>query len=413
MNRRNFLLGSAAMGMSAATHAMGIDSGGHLLNPCARLRPELRAHDLTQMAFADLSAKDVWDCHVHMLGMGESAGGAWVSPSMQSLWHPKLYAQFRFYLNASCVDAGRKNVDGDFLARLVALMEDFPPGYRAMLMAFDRMHDNNGHADLSRSAFYVPNRYVNEIAAQHRERFAWTASVHPYRDDAVEALSQAAMGGAVAIKWLPSAMGIDPASPRCHAFYEAMVKHHLVLITHGGEEKAVEGAAQHGFGNVLKLRSPLELGVRVVVAHCSSAGRDVDLDRGENGAEIDCFTLFERLMADRSYQGRLFGDISALPQTNRFQVLPKILRHREWHDRLLNGSDYPLPGVFPLFSVDALAGKGWIPVATGEHLKRVREANPLLFDFLLKRHLRIDGASFGREVFETARVFRLPSSASA
>ena len=413
MNRRNFLFASALLGAATAADAMRIDSGGHLFNPCARLSPELRSHELTQIAFADLDVQDVWDCHVHMLGMGESGSGAWVTPAMQSLWHPKLYAQFRFYLNASCVDPARKNVDGDFLARLVALMEDFPAGYRAMLMAFDRMHDAAGQADLSQSAFYVPNRYVSNIAAQHGERFAWTASVHPYRDDAVEALGQAAKEGAVAVKWLPSAMGIDPASPRCDRFYEAMVKHHLALITHGGEEKAVEGAALQGFGNVLRLRRPLELGVRVVVAHCASSGTDLDLDRGERGGEVECFSLFERLMAEKSYQGRLFGDISALPQTNRFKVFPKILQHREWGHRLLNGSDYPLPGVFPLFSVDAFVKKGWIAPAIGEHLKRVREANPLLFDFLLKRHLRIDGASFGREVFETARVFRQPASASA
>ncbi len=413
MKRRNFLLASAALGASAATHAMGIDSGGHPFNPCLRLSPELRNHELTQIAFADLTMQDVWDCHVHMLGMGESGGGAWVSPAMQSLWHPKLYTQFRFYLNASCVDTSRKNVDGDFLARLAALMEDFPPGYRAILMAFDRMHDAAGRVDLSQSAFYIPNRYVSGIAAQHSERFAWTASVHPYRDDAVEVLAESAKDGAVAVKWLPSAMGIDPASPRCDRFYEAMAKHHLVLITHGGEEKAVEGAAQHGFGNVLKLRRPLDMGVRVVVAHCASLGEDNDLDRGERAGEVECFSLFERLMADKSYQGCLYGDISALPQTNRFEVLPKILQHREWSDRLLNGSDYPLPGVFPLFSVDAFVKKGWIASATGEHLKRVREANPLLFDFLLKRHLRIDGASFGREAFETARVFRQPALASA
>ena len=160
------------------------------------------------------------------------------------------------------------------------------------------------------------------------------------------------------------------------------------------------------FRSVLKLRRPLESGVRVVIAHCASLGTDIDLDAGVNAAEVECFELFERLMAVREFEGRLFGDISALPQTNRFKILERILKHDDWAGRLLNGSDYPLPGVFPLFSIDAFVERNWLKAEVGEHLKRVREGNPLLFDFLLKRHLQIGGLKFGNAVFETARVFR-------
>jgi mannonate dehydratase len=72
----------------------------------------------------------------------------------------------------------------------------------------------------------------------------------------------------------------------------------------------------------------------------------------------------------------------------------------------MNGSDYPLPGVFPLFSVDAIVERGWLDERVGTHLKQVRQGNPMLFDFLLKRHLRIDGHSFSNATFESARVFR-------
>ena len=48
----------------------------------------------------------------------------------------------------------------------------------------------------------------------------------------------------------------------------------------------------------------------------------------------------------------------------------------------------------------------WLRPEVGDHLKLVRSTNPLLFDFLLKRHLRIDAIKFGRDVFETARIFR-------
>ena len=408
MNRRAFLgAGTAAIaGTALPASALRLDVGSRLFNPCNSLSSELRNHPLTLAAFEGLNLADVWDCHVHLLGLGESGGGAWVSPKMQSAWNLRLYAQYRFYLNAACVDPALKNVDRDYLVRLRSLMADFPAGVRAMVMAFDRTHDEAGNPQFDRSAFYLPNAYARDISAMYGARIGWVASIHPYRLDAVDAVAEAVKQGAVAVKWLPPAMGIDPASPLCKPFYDAMVKHDLPLITHGGEEKAVEGAHRPAFGNVLKLRRPLESGVRVVIAHCASLGTDIDLDAGVNAAEVECFELFERLMAVREFEGRLFGDISALPQTNRFKVLECILKHDDWAGRLLNGSDYPLPGVFPLFSIDAFVERNWLKAEVGEHLKRVREGNPLLFDFLLKRHLQIDGRQFGHAVFETARVFR-------
>ena len=408
MDRRQFLAGGSLIfaGVSVPAFALRLDEGSPVFNPCDKLSRTLRTHPLTLAAFDQLNAEDVWDCHAHLLGMGESGGGAWVTPKMQSFWRIRLYAQYRFYLNASCVNPGNKNVDRDFILRLTSLLSDFPSGYRAMVMAFDRTYGEDGVPQMDKSAFYSPNTNAGKIATQNPARLMWTASIHPYREDAAEAVADAAKNGAVAVKWLPPAMGIDPASTRCDRFYEAMVKHDLPLITHGGEERAVEGAHRPDFGNVLKLRRSLERGVRVVVAHCASLGEDIDLDRGPRAAPVSCFELFERLMAEREFEGRLFGDISALPQINRMVSLPRVLAHREWQQRLLNGSDYPLPGVLPLFSVNAFVERNWLSAEVGDHLKAIRGANPILFDFILKRHLSIDGQKFGREVFETARIFR-------
>lgn len=409
MNRRKFLSAvSAALAAShaAAAEAIRIDEGGRLFNPCGKLSDELRRHPLTQMAFDGLRSEEVWDCHAHLLGKGHGGTGAFVNPKMQSIWALRQYIQYRFYLGAACVTADSTTLDRDYVARLTALLNDLPTGYCAMLMAFDRTYDEAGRAVDAKSAFHLPNGYAAAVANANPQRLRWTASVHPYRSDAAAEVARAAQDGAVAVKWLPPAMGIDPASARCDAFYAAMAKFDLPLITHGGEERAVEGAHQPLFGNVLKLRRPLERGVRVVVAHCASLGRDIDTESGDRTSEVDAFALFERLMREPAYVGRLFGDISATPQTNRFTALERILRHRDWDERLLNGSDYPLPGVFPLFSVDAFTERGWITPEVGPHLQKVREANPLLFDFLLKRHLRIDGAAFSTSTFETARVFR-------
>jgi len=288
-------------------------------------------------------------------------------------------------------------------------MNEFPPGFRSMLLAFDEAHAANGMPMKGATAFHVPDRYAAQVAEHQSDRFLWVASIHPYRTDAVDALAEAVRGGACAIKWLPSAMGIDPLAPQCDAFYAALAKHDLPLISHAGHERAIKGAHQQHFGNPLRLRRGLEHGVRVVVAHCASMGEDLDAQ----GRTVESFSLFEQMMAEKRYQGRLYGDISALPQTNRAPYLERILAHPAWQGRLLNGSDYPLPGVMPLFSVAELVNRGWLGKDVGDHVRRVREYNPLIFDFLVKRHLRINGSRFDNQVFETARIFRRPSPVNA
>jgi mannonate dehydratase len=262
-----------------------------------------------------------------------------------------------------------------------------------------------GGADDEHSAIYVPNAYAREIARSCPMEFDWVASIHPYRDDAIDELARVIHDGAKAIKWLPPAMGIDPASPRCDAFYAALARADLPLITHAGEERAVAGTARGELGNPLRLRRALDAGVRVVVAHCATMGSDRDLDRGAHGPELESFALFARLMGERRYEGRLFGDLSALPQANRAAYLGPLMERSDWHGRLLNGSDYPLPGLMPAYSMDVLVSRGLLEPAAAPVLSEIRRHNPLLFDLVLKRHLRWRGRAFPQVVFHTRRFF--------
>ena len=181
----------------------------------------------------------------------------------------------------------------------------------------------------------------------------------PVSPRCIEQLEAAVEQGAP--KWLPAAMGIDPASKLCDPFYAALSRLDLPLVTHAGLERALRGADAQELGNPLRLRRALDHGVRVVVAHCASMGRDRDTDRGANGAAMDSFELFARLMDEPRYVGRLYGDISAMTQAARAgAALSHVIQREDWHARLLNGSDYPLPGVFPIYSVDYLVERGYI-----------------------------------------------------
>ena len=407
LKRRAFLAAGAAAAGVAGLAGWRFWPEQGFWNPCrAALPRHLAEHELVRAAWDGLEAAQVWDVHAHLVGTGDSGSGIEVNPRMDSLLNPGEYARKLFFLNAGCAHEAPGNVDRAYIERLHNLIDGMAPGSKLMLLAFDRSYDERGAPLPQSSAMYVPNAYVRDTARRHARYFEWVASVHPYRADCVQALEDARRDGARAVKWIPGAMGMDPASPLCDRFYAAMARLDLPLLTHAGLERALSGTDTQHYGNPLRLRRALEAGVRVVVAHCASMGQDIDLDRGAHGPQVDSFGLFARLMDEPRWQGRLFGDLSAMTQMNRAgPALVRVVGNEAWHGRLLNGSDYPLPGVMPLFSVDYLVALGLLPPDSAPVLKEVRSHNPLLFDFVAKRSLRAGGRRLPASAFETRRFF--------
>lgn len=405
LSRRRWLAALGAGALGALGWRLWPEEG--LWQDCGSplLPPTLAEHALLARVRDGIDGNRLWDVHVHLLGSGDSGSGAWFNPRMDSLWHPVEALQKAFYLNAACV-VREQGQDAAYLQRLRSLRAALPAGARLMLLAFDWHHDTGGRRVEAQSPFYVPNEYARRLARQSPDEFEWIASVHPYRADAVEALTDAARGGARAVKWLPSAQGMDPADPRCDRFYEALVRLRLPLLTHAGHELAVHGGRMQDYGNPLRLRRALDHGVRVIVAHCATLGTGIDLDRGPDGPALENFTLFSRLMDEPRYASQLYGDLAAVGQLLRSgESLRVLLQRRDWHARLLYGSDYPLPGVMPIFAPRRLAAQGLLTEAEAGFLSELRRVNPLLFDFALKRLLRVVGRGFDPVVFATRRVF--------
>ena len=406
MKRRRLLGLAAALGAGGIGAAWKLWPEQGMLNPClAGLPPRLAGHEVVRAAWEGIDATRVWDGHAHLAGIGDSGDGVWINPDSESPAHPLQFAQRVFFLNAGCANGAPGQVDRSYVERMRSLLDPMPPGAKLVLLAFDRVYTESGDLALGRSSFYVPDAYARAVAQRHPSRFEWAASIHPYRRDCVVALEAAAGQGARAVKWLPAAMGIDPGSALCDGFYSALARLDLPLITHAGLERAVHGSDTQEYGNPLRLRRALDHGVRVVVAHCASMDQDRDLDRGPNGPMVDSFELFERMMEMPRFFGKLFGDLSALPQRARAPALGRVIERTDWQSRLLNGSDYPLPGAMPLYSLDYFAERGFIERTTAPVLSEIRRYNPLLFDFVLKRHLVVAGKHFAASVFETRPFF--------
>lgn len=412
--RRHLLQGCCAalgaglfsgLGLSDAAKASEPEEAARLrapwLNPCLGPLPEsLARHERVQAAFEGLDATRLVDTHAHLLGTGDAGSGCTIHPSLTQWWHPLEVLRRRGILNASCVGPQAPSVDRAYVERLQRLARDFPAGARWWLFAFDSAHSDEGLPDPARTTFHVPDDYARSVAAAQADRFDWVASIHPYRLDALQALQRAVDGGARAVKWLPSAMNIDLRDRRSAAFAEAAASAGLPLIVHSGEELAVPGAGRDAFGNPLHVRHLLERGATVVMAHCGSLGQADDEDRPSR-TRVPAFDLFARLMDEGHHGRRLMGDLSALFQRNRRpEVWRAIVRNERWHDRLLHGSDHPLPGVMPLLSLPRLVRSDLLDESAVPLIEQIRQHNPLLADLMVKRELRSGSARLPAGVFE-------------
>lgn len=411
MKRRAFL--KLATGAAAAatltsckfTFEQGVYNACHVALPA-----HLAQHPLVIAAWEGIDPALVWDSHVHLFGNGRSGPGIWVSRDFDEGRSMGSKVRRAMFANGGCLGHDEAKWDARMVVRLTQLLDALPAGAKAMLLAFDFTYDDKGAQRQDLTTFSVSNRYAAKVAASRQDRFEWIASVHPYREDAVEELRWCKANGARAVKWLPPSMAIDLASPRCVPFYAALRELDLPLLTHVGQEMSVEGAHRQDLGHPLALRHPLDHGVRVIAAHCASLGSSPDWDAVPAGSAatapmVENFRLFARLMDEPRYAKLLHGDISATILYSRADYPADILRNAAWHGRLLNGSDYPLPGIMPIVSIDHFVRLGLLAESDVPVLRELREHNPLLFDFVLKRSLKSGGARFAPRLFETRRFF--------
>lgn len=365
-----------------------------------------------EACFADVDRAALWDVHVHLVGRGVGTR-AFVGQELTSRLSLWKNLQYEIYAAAAGLSTDPTTPDAAYLERLLALHRLANPQGKLVVLAFDQFVDEQGREVPEKSELFTPNEYVLEVARQSPDVIAG-ASVHPYRTDALERLARALDAGARAVKWLPNAMGIDPRDARCLPFYRVLAERKIPLITHTGEEQAVDAREAQALGNPARLWPALEAGVTVIASHVATTGACLDeqrtLEASHGAAGPSCFAVLRDMLRDPRTEGRLYADISAITQVNRAgDFLAEILADQALHARLVNGSDYPLPAIDPLVSTRYLERVGLLSADDRALCNEVFRCNPLLFDYVLKRKVRalVNGEErrFAPGVFETARLF--------
>jgi mannonate dehydratase len=364
-----------------------------------------RAREFVERCFEGLDRARVWDAHVHLVGLGAGGSGCRIHPSMQSHRHPLLRLQYDVY-RAAVGMRRKETADQDYVQGLLRQQQAANPSGKLLLLALDDVVDEDGTERPELTPMFTPGDYALRLAHEHPQ-LAAAVSIHPYRRDAVARLERAAEAGARAVKWIPNAMVIDPAAPRCDPFYRRIAALDLPLIVHTGKEYAMPVGEHQPLGDPLRLERALDHGVRVVASHAGGPGSfpDAAAPRGK----VASLDLFLRLFDDPQWEGRLYADISAITQINYpLRTARELLARPGSHHRLLFGSDYPLPAIRFLTPTRRLERAGLLDRTARARCDEVFAANPLLFDFVLKRSLRLERGGrterFAPGVFETARV---------
>ncbi len=287
------------------------------------------------------------DVHVHLAALPEGDNGCYISPQM--LRRPLS----RFIMWKFGIDIRRPaEANAFYLERLLRELARATLVEKAVVLALDGVYDAAGNLDKPRTDFLISNRYALDVARRHPDRLLAGVSINPQRRDALDELEGAAAGGAALVKVLPNAQCFDPAATRYLPFYRALARLKLPLLSHVGYEFSLAGRDQSA-GDPARLRNALEAGVTVIGAHGCS--------QGLFGYEPHLKTVREFV---RRYP-HFYLDASALTLPNRVDMLFILKRHPEIQERLLFGTDYPLP----VFAYPAI-GRGYGDAARANYFDR-------------------------------------------
>jgi len=324
---------------------------------------------------------DVIDVHFHVGLLGDRFP-EWGSPSS---WY-RRQLQFKAFLlytrvhqdelcDDKMMEKTLETIDGSRMDGVVCL-------------ALDPLYDEQGHRREDLSHMWVDNEYVLHLRRELPYRVLLGASVHPYDPNFEDRVRTYVDEGAVLLKWLPSAQGINLADERTR---NALVKlatigpdgGPLPLLLHTGPEYAIPPSnirvkpydflswgRLDRFRNLFhrprwltpdtktlnaNLRHALDQGTTVIFAHCGLfyftggfLGRIL-----EHSEFKSVRNYLHAYPATSTSGGRCFADCSAFATPFRQTQFKEVAKLPQ--DSLLFGSDFPTP----VFELSADLQEAW------------------------------------------------------
>ena len=273
----------------------------------------------------------VIDVHTHLAGLGHGGTGCFIDErKYQSLLYKLMRHKLGLYdahKSWRFDDLYRERLEKDVRSAI-----DRKALSACVVFAHERIYDASGEACAGGQELYVPNEHAFAVCERPESRglFLPAASVHPYRRDGLDEVHKWIERGAAALKWLPNSQGMDPRDKRCEKIFDLLAAKKVPLIAHTGGEHTVR-IIRPDLGDPKTLIPALERGVTVIMAHCGTRSGFFDT----NWMPAFCALA-------RKYPN-CYGDNSAFTTPGRARWMPRFLREEGVVEKLVHGSDYPVP----------------------------------------------------------------------
>jgi len=249
---------------------------------------------------------------------------------------------------------------------------------KSVVFGVDAKFDESGNLAHKDKTVCASNEDVFAFYEQNPSEVVPFFSVNPNRKDALNLIEKYHKMGFKGGKLLHSYWETDLNDKRYEPYFMLLSELGLPLVIHVGDENSL--ASNKALESIEQLKSPLNLGCRIVCAHmgASSDGAFTALSRDPEKFGANYFTLLGWL---REFDG-LYADVSALLCINKARILPHLKTQTQIHDKILFGTDFPVPFSVILSSYD-------LPFRDRLALNRIQ--NPL------DRYVRAMSMYFGKD----------------
>ena len=219
---------------------------------------------------------------------------------------------------------------------------------KSVVFGVDAKFDESGNLVHKDKTVCASNEDVFAFYEQNPNEVVPFFSVNPNRKDALNLIEKYHKMGFKGGKLLHSYWETDLNDKRYEPYFRLLSELGLPLVIHVGDENSL--ASNKALESIEQLKSPLNLGCRIVCAHmgASSDGGLTALSRDPEKFGTNYFTLLGWL---REFDG-LYADVSALLCINKAHILPHLKTQTQIHDKILFGTDFPVPFSVILSSYD-------------------------------------------------------------
>lgn len=230
---------------------------------------------------------------------------------------------------------------------------------KSVVLPVDAKIDDKGREISRDKTVCSSNEDVLHEYQQHPDVIIPFFSINPNREDALDLIDKYVEQGFRGAKFLQNYWDIDINDKRYVKYFEKIKAYDLPIIIHTGSEHAVESNTM--YEKIEVANQAIDVGCKVVLAHFGvNMVMEQELTKLHNNFSFESSKFGEDYFKTLEYLEKyenVYADLSAIITFFRTKIVEDLAKNqKQVHDKLLFGTDYPVPFSI-LFSYNSLSLK--------------------------------------------------------